>query len=126
MHADHVELLDANSREAMRRCRSDYDYVTGPNNDLFPIDDHRRFTGEHKTGFGIWMSVQPRTFAWRQVAMKQGNAGTVWLAFELDFGDWAFPLIARLQDMKHLFSFRCWFFGRTLLVATPAGAAEPA
>jgi hypothetical protein len=102
-----VEPLVADGCEAVRRCRSDYDYVTGADNDLFPIDDHSRLTGEHETGFGIGMLVQPRAFSWRQVAMKEGNAGTVWLAFELDFGDWALPLIARLQDVKHLFSSRC-------------------
>jgi len=126
MDAHHVELLETDRCEAVRRCRPDYDYVTGANNDLFPIDDHRRLTGEHEAGFGIGRFVQPRTLPWAQVAMKEGNAGTVWLAFELDFGDRAFPLIARLQDVKQLFSSRCWTFGRTLVVATPAGAAEPA
>ena len=62
MDADHVKLLDADCYEAVRRCRPDYDYVTGANNDLFSIDDHRRLTGEYETGFGIGMFVQPQTF----------------------------------------------------------------
>jgi hypothetical protein len=125
MDADHVEALVADGREAVRRCRPDYDYVTAANNDLFPIDDHRRLAGEHETGFGIGMFVQSRTFSWRQVAIEEGNASTIWFAFELDFGDWAFPLIAWFQDLKHLFSSRCWTFCCTLLIVMTGGAEAP-
>ena len=72
------------------------------------------------------MLIQSRAFPWRKVAQKEGNAGTVWLAFELDCGDCAFPLIATMQDVKHSSSSRCWIFGCTRLGATPEAAAEPA
>ena len=36
------------------------------------------------------MLMQSRAFRWRKVAQKEGQAGTVWLAFELDRGDCAF------------------------------------
>ena len=60
---------------------------TGAGNDLFPIDDHRRLTGEHDASFGIGMLMQSRAFPWRKVAQKEGNAGAVRLAFKLDCGD---------------------------------------
>ena len=33
--------------------------------------------------------------------MKKENAGTVLLAFELNSGDCAFPLIIAMQDVEH-------------------------
>jgi hypothetical protein len=53
------------------------------------------------------MLMQPRAFPWRKIAEKEAHAGTVWLAFELDCGDCAFPLIATTQDVKHASSSRC-------------------
>jgi hypothetical protein len=104
VNADHVEPFVTDGGKAVRRRRPDYDYVASAGYDLFPIDDHCRLAGEDDTSFGIGMLVQSRALPGRKVAQKEGNAGTVWLAFELDCGDCAFPLIATLHDLKHLSS----------------------
>jgi hypothetical protein len=102
VNTNHVEPFVTDGGEAVRCCRPDYDYVARTGKDLFPIDDHGRLAGEDDTSFGIGMLMQSRAFPWRKVAQKEGNTGTVWLAFELDCGDGAFPLIATMQDMEHL------------------------
>ncbi len=71
------------------------------------------------------MPMQSWAFPWRKIAQKEGNASTVWLAFELDCGDCAFPLIATMQDVEHSSSSRCFIFGCTPLSATPEAEAEP-
>src|SRR5262249_27371459 len=119
VNADHVEPFVTDGGKAVRRCRPNYDYVAGAGHDLFPIDHHCRLTGEHDTSFGIGMLMQTRAFPWRKVALKEGDASPVWLAFELDCGDSASPLIATMQDVEHLSSSRCWIFVRTPLDATP-------
>ena len=48
------------------------------------------------------MLMQPRTSAGLKVALKEGDARAVWLAFELDGGDGASPLIATIAE--------CWTF----------------
>jgi len=45
MDTNHIQLVGADGREAVRRCRPDYYDVPGAHNDLFSIDDHRRLTG---------------------------------------------------------------------------------
>jgi hypothetical protein len=45
--------------------------------------------------------MQSRTFPGLKVANEKGDAGAVWLAFELDSGDCALPLIAAMQDVEH-------------------------
>ena len=126
VNADHVELLVTDGGKAVRRRRPDYDDVAGAGTNLFPIDDDCRLTGEDYARFGIGMPMQPRAFPRRKVAQKERNAGTVWLAFELDCGDCAFPLIATMQDVEHSSSSRGWIFGCTPLGATPEAEAEPA
>jgi hypothetical protein len=126
VNADHIEPFFTDGRKAVRRCRPNHDYVAGAGNDLLPIDDYSRLTGEHDTGLGIGMLMQSWAFPWRKVPLKEGNTGTVRLAFELDCGDCAFPLIATIQDVEHSSSSRCWIFGGTPLGAMPEAEAEPA
>jgi hypothetical protein len=125
VNADHVEAFVTNGGEAVGRRRPDYDYVAGAGNDFFSVDDHCGLTGEDDTSFGIRMLMQSRAFPWRKVAQEERNAGAVWLAFELDCGDCAFPLVAAMQDAEHSSSSRCWISGCTPLGSTPGGAAAP-
>lgn len=124
--ADHVEPFVTGGGKSVWRRRPDYDYVAGAGNDLFPIDDHCRLTGEDDASFGIGMLMQSRAFPRLKVAQKEGNAGTVWLAFELDCGDCAFPLIATMQDVENSSSSRHQIVGCTPLGATREPEAEPA
>src|SRR3954454_5305872 len=75
MNAHHVESFVADSGEAVRRCWRDYDDVAGADNDLFPVDDHGRLTGEHNASLGVGMLMQARAFAGREVTQKEGNTG---------------------------------------------------
>ena len=80
----------------MWRRRPDDDDIAGAGNHLLAIHHHGCLTGEHDTSFSIGMLMQSRAFPWRKVAQKEGNAGAVGRAFELDAGDGALPLIAAM------------------------------
>jgi hypothetical protein len=70
----------------------------GAGNDLIPIDDHCRLTGQDDTSFSRGCGCSPGPFPGGRLRRKKRHAGTVWLAFELDRGDCAFPLIATPLD----------------------------
>jgi hypothetical protein len=101
VNADHVEPFITGGGKAVRRCRCDYDNVASTRNYLLSINDHYCLTGKHQTSLGIGMFMQSWTFPWCEVAQKEGDAGTVWLTFEFDRGDCAFPLVATTYDMEH-------------------------
>jgi hypothetical protein len=101
VNADRDEALVTDRGEAARGVWPYHDDVAGSGNDLFPIDNHRDLAGSNDAGLGIGMLMQSGSFAWLKVADEEGNAGTVWLTFELDSGDHAFPLIALVQDREH-------------------------
>jgi len=101
VNADRDEPFVTDGGKAVRGLGSDDDDVARTGNDLFPIDGHCGSAGADDAGFGVRMFVQSRTFPGLKVADEEGNAGTVWLAFEFDEGDCALPLIAGMQDMEH-------------------------
>ena len=101
VNADRNEPFGTDGRKAVRRLRSDNDDVARTGNDLFPIHGHCRFAGANDASFGIGMLMQSRTFPRLKVADEERNAGTVGLAFELNRGDCALPLIAAMQDVEH-------------------------
>jgi hypothetical protein len=70
--------------------------------------------------------MQARAFPWRKVAQKERNASTVWLAFELNCSDFAFPLILMMQDVEHSSSSRYRICGSAPLGARPELEAERA
>jgi hypothetical protein len=102
VNADHIEPFITDGGKAMRRLGSDHDDVARTGNDRFTIDGHCRLAGADDTSFGIGMLMQSRAFPGRKVAKEKGNAGTVWLAFELHTGNCAFPLIAAMQDVEQI------------------------
>jgi len=104
VNTDRDEPFVTDCGKAVRRLGSDNDDVARTGNDLFPIDGHCQFAGADDASFGIGMLMQSRTFTGLKVTDEKGNAGAVWLAFELNSGDCAFPLIAAMQDVEHLSS----------------------
>jgi len=95
------ERFVTNSGKAVRRFRPYYYYVAGTSDDLLPIDNHCRSTGEHDAGFGIGMLMKSRPFPWLKVALQERDACTIWVTFKLDGGDCAFLLFATIHDVEH-------------------------
>ena len=98
-HRDEPIVTDRD--KAVWRLGPDNDDVAGTRNNLFPIDGHCRFAGLDNARLGIRMLMQSRTSPGLKVPNEKRDAGTVWLAFELNSGDCASPLIAAMQDVEH-------------------------
>jgi hypothetical protein len=109
VNGDHVKPFVAVGGKSVRRCRSDDDDVAGGGKNLFAIHHHCCLAGEDDAGLRIGMLVQSRSFPGLEVAQKEGNPSPVGLTFKLDAGDFAFSLIAAMQDLEHLRSSRCGF-----------------
>jgi hypothetical protein len=101
VNGDRDERFVTDSGKAVWRFRPYYDYVASARDDLLPIDNHCRSTGEHDAGFGIRVLMKSRSFSGLKVALKERNPSAVWGTFELDSGDCAFLLVATIHDVEH-------------------------
>ena len=123
VNSHHTKPFVTDGGKAVRSDWLDDDDVAGARNNLLAIDHHCCLAGENDASLGVGMLVQTRALPRLEVAQKEGNPGAIGLAFKFDAGDFAFPLIFRMQDVKHLRSSRYRTF--ELSAATPEVEAEP-